>query len=99
MLVDTGEYIENDKARAADVAVKFLDPEGKMGLNPQVLQNVFSQPMAIRWDGLYPEAGDLDKFKGICMMSWKSENHLTLKNLLNPVLPIPHSKSNPRSYA
>jgi len=63
LLVETGEYIENDKNRAAKIAVNFLDPEGKMGLNPQVLQNVFSQPMAIRWDGLYPEASDLDKIQ------------------------------------
>jgi ABC-type nitrate/sulfonate/bicarbonate transport system substrate-binding protein/CheY-like chemotaxis protein len=63
LLVETGEYIENDKNRAAQIAVNFLDPEGKMGLNPQVLQNVFSQPMAIRWDGLYPEASDLDKIQ------------------------------------
>ena len=63
LLVDTGEYIENDKNRAAQIAVNFLDPQGKMGLNPQVLQNVFSQPMAIRWDGLYPEASDLDKIQ------------------------------------
>ncbi|MCG8633612.1 MAG: ABC transporter substrate-binding protein [Desulfobacterales bacterium] len=63
LLVDTGEYIENDKNRAAEIAVNFLDPQGKMGLNPQVLQNVFSQPMAIRWDGLYPEASDLDKIQ------------------------------------
>lgn len=63
MLVETGEYIENDKNRAAQIAVNFLDPEGKMELNPQVLQNVFSQPMAIRWDGLYPEASDLDKIQ------------------------------------
>ena len=63
LLVETGEYIENDKARAAQIGVNFLDPQGKMGLNPQVLQNVFSQPMAIRWDGLYPEASDLDKIQ------------------------------------
>ncbi|MCG8641161.1 MAG: response regulator [Desulfobacterales bacterium] len=63
MLVDTGEYIENDKIRAARIAVNFLDPEGKMGLNPDVLKNVFSQPLAIRWDGLYPEAEDLDKIQ------------------------------------
>ncbi|MCG8619192.1 MAG: ABC transporter substrate-binding protein [Desulfobacterales bacterium] len=63
LLVDTGEYIENDKTNAAQVAVNFLDPQGKMGLNPQVLQNVFSQPMAIRWDGLYPEAADLDRIQ------------------------------------
>ena len=61
LMVETGEYIEKDKDRAAQIAVNFLDPEGKMGLNPDVLKNVFSQPQAIRWDGLYPEAQDLDK--------------------------------------
>ncbi len=61
LLVDTAEYIENDKIRAAEIGVNFLDPEGKIGLNPDVLKNVFSQPQAIRWDGLYPEAQDLDK--------------------------------------
>ena len=63
LLVDTGEYIENDKIRAARIAVSFLDPEGKMGLNPDVLKNVFSQPQAIRWDGLYPVVEDLDKIQ------------------------------------
>ncbi|MCP3874071.1 MAG: ABC transporter substrate-binding protein [Desulfobacteraceae bacterium] len=63
LLVDTGEYIENDKVRAAQIAVNFLDPEKKMGLNPDVIQNVFSQPLAIRWDGLYPAAEDLDKIQ------------------------------------
>lgn len=63
LLVDTAEYIENDKIRAARIAVNFLDPEGKMGLNPEVLKNVFSQPLAIRWDGLYPEAEALDKIQ------------------------------------
>ncbi len=63
LLVDTGEYIEDDKVRAAQIAVNFLDPEGKMGLNPDVLKNVFSQPMAIHWNGLYPEATELDKIQ------------------------------------
>ncbi|MCK5162578.1 MAG: multifunctional response regulator receiver/nitrate/sulfonate/bicarbonate ABC transporter substrate-binding protein, partial [Desulfobacula sp.] len=29
--------------------------------NPEVLKNVFSQPQAIRWDGLYPDVEGLDK--------------------------------------
>ena len=61
LLKSTGEYIEDDKAKAADIAVSFLDPEGKLGLTTQVLQNVFSQPQAIRWDGLAPVLEDLDK--------------------------------------
>lgn len=63
LLIDTGEYIENDKIRAGEIAVSFLDPDGKLGLNPEVLKNVFSQPQAIRWDGLYPQAEDLDKIQ------------------------------------
>jgi ABC-type nitrate/sulfonate/bicarbonate transport system substrate-binding protein len=63
LLVETGEYIEDDKSRAAGIAVDFLDPQGTLGLNPEVLKNVFSQPQAIRWDGLYPETADLDKIQ------------------------------------
>jgi len=60
LIVETGKYVEEDKERAADIAVQFLDPEGKLGLNPQVLQKVFSQPLAIRMDNLYPVIEDLD---------------------------------------
>jgi ABC-type nitrate/sulfonate/bicarbonate transport system substrate-binding protein len=63
LLIETGEYIEDDKVRAGKIAVDFLDPEGKLGLNPEVLKNVFSQPQAIRWDGLHPVAEDLDKIQ------------------------------------
>jgi len=63
LLIETGEYIENDKIRASKIAVDFLDPQGKIGLNSEVLKNVFSQPQAIRWDGLYPAAQDLDKIQ------------------------------------
>ncbi|MCK5100977.1 MAG: ABC transporter substrate-binding protein [Desulfobacteraceae bacterium] len=61
LLKNTGEYIEDDKAKAADIAVNFLDPVGKLGLTSQVLQTVFAQPQAIRWDGLDPVLEDLDK--------------------------------------
>lgn len=63
LVVESGKYIEADKSRAADIGVKFLDPEGKLGLNPGVLQKVFSQPQAIRMDDLYPVKEDLDKIQ------------------------------------
>lgn len=63
LLKETGEYIENDKIRAARIAVDFLDPDKKLGLTPEVLKHVFSQPQAIRWDGLYPAAEDLDRIQ------------------------------------
>ncbi|MFO7749630.1 MAG: response regulator [Desulfobacteraceae bacterium] len=60
LLAETGRYIEADKARAATVGVNFLDPEGKLGLNPEVLKKVFSQPQAIHWNNLYPDIEKLD---------------------------------------
>ncbi|MDY0220846.1 MAG: response regulator [Desulfobacterium sp.] len=63
LIVESGLYIEADKARAAEIGVKFLDPEGKMGLDPGILQSVFAQPQAIRMDDLYPEKQGLDKIQ------------------------------------
>ncbi len=63
LLVETGEYIENDKKRAADIGVTFLDPDGKIGLNPGVLEKVFSQPLAIKMGDLYPVIEDFDSIQ------------------------------------
>lgn len=60
LLMETGDYIENDKIRASHIGVKFLDPDGTIGLKPEVLQRVFSQPMAIKMDDLYPVIEDFD---------------------------------------
>lgn len=60
LLIETGKYIENDKRRASNIGVQFLDPDGTIGLKPEVLQRVFSQPMAIKMDDLYPVIEDLD---------------------------------------
>ncbi len=63
LLVDTAKYVEDDKIRAAKIALEFLDPEGKLGLSSEVLTNVFSQPMAIHWQSLYPDAEHVDKIQ------------------------------------
>jgi len=63
LLMETGKYIESNKKRAAEIGVGFLDPEGKLGLKTEVLQRVFSQPMAIKMDDLYPVIEDLDRIQ------------------------------------
>jgi len=63
LLIETGKYIENDKIRASNIGVNFLDPDGTIGLKPEVLQRVFSQPMAIKMDDLYPIIEDFDKIQ------------------------------------
>lgn len=60
LLIETGKYIENDKIRASKIGVQFLDPDGSIGLKPEILQRVFSQPMAIKMDDLYPVIQDFD---------------------------------------
>ncbi|KJR42929.1 sulfonate/bicarbonate ABC transporter substrate-binding protein [Candidatus Magnetoovum chiemensis] len=60
LLIDTGNYVEQDKPRAAEIAVNFLDPDGQLGLNTKVLEKVFSQPLAIKMDDLYPVIEDFD---------------------------------------
>jgi ABC-type nitrate/sulfonate/bicarbonate transport system substrate-binding protein len=60
LLIETGNYIENDKIQASHIGVNFLDPDGTLGLKPEVLQRVFSQPMAIKMDDLYPVIEDFD---------------------------------------
>lgn len=60
LLIETGQYVEQDKIRSAEIAVKFLDPDGELGLNTKVLEKVFAQPLAIRMDDLYPVIDDFD---------------------------------------
>lgn len=63
LLKETGEYIEDDKIRASHIGVKFLDPDGALGLKPEVLQRVFSQPLAIKMNDLYPVIEEFDSIQ------------------------------------
>ncbi len=60
MLVEAGLFIRDHVEQAAEIAVKFLDPQGQLGLQTDLLQNVLSDPQGITTDDLYPEKADLD---------------------------------------
>lgn len=60
LLVDCGMFAENNKDKAAEIAVSFLDPEKKIGLTKEVLKRVLSDPEGITMDNLYPALEDLD---------------------------------------
>ena len=59
MVVRAGRAIKENIEQAAQVAVKFLDPEGKVGLSPDLLQKVLSDPEGIIYDDLFPVKDDL----------------------------------------
>jgi chemotaxis signal transduction protein/CheY-like chemotaxis protein len=59
MMVAAGQAVKENIEQAAGVAVNFLDPEGKIGLSPDLLKNVLSDPAGIVYDDLYPVKEDL----------------------------------------
>lgn len=60
MLVESGIYIRDHVDEAAEIAVAFLDPQKKIGLEPALLRNVLSDPQGITTDNLYPVSEDLE---------------------------------------
>jgi len=60
LLVDAGRFIEKKPEAAAEIAVRFLDPEGKLGLKVPLLKNVLTEDRGIRTSDLYPEVEEFD---------------------------------------
>ena len=60
LLVDSGEKITRDIKSAAKIGVKFLDPEGKIGLKEKILEKVLTDPNGISWDNLYPDIKEFE---------------------------------------
>ena len=60
LLVKAGRYVSENRKGAAEIALSFLDPEGKMGLSLPVLLQVLGQKNGITMDDLYPAIEDLE---------------------------------------
>ena len=60
LLVKAGRFITEQPDQSADIAVAFLDPEKKMGLQAPILKKILTDPKGIRTDDLYPVIDDLD---------------------------------------
>jgi chemotaxis signal transduction protein/CheY-like chemotaxis protein len=60
LLVDAGRFIERKPETAAEIAVRFLDPDGNLGLKIPLLKNVLTEERGIRTADLYPEIRDFE---------------------------------------
>jgi chemotaxis signal transduction protein/ABC-type nitrate/sulfonate/bicarbonate transport system substrate-binding protein len=60
LLVDAGRFIERKPDTAAEIAVRFLDPDGTLGLKVPLLKNVLTEDKGIRTADLYPEIKDFE---------------------------------------
>ncbi len=63
LLVEAGQFISRQPGEAAQIAVDFLDPQKKLGLNVAVLKNVLKEPLGIKTDDLFPVKEDLDRIQ------------------------------------
>ncbi len=60
MLIKAGQFIDEQKERAARIGVDFLDPDKKIGLTDQILTNVLNDEGGIIMNDMYPVLEDLD---------------------------------------
>ena len=63
LLVKAGRFVEQNKDKAAEIAVNFLDPDKTLGLNTTVLNKVLTQPGGITMNNLYPVKEELDRIQ------------------------------------
>ncbi len=63
LLVQAGKFIENNKTKAAEIAVSFLDPKKQIGLTVPILENVLHQEHGISMADLYPKLEELDEMQ------------------------------------
>ncbi len=63
MLVQAGQFIEQEPKAAARLAYEFLDPNKVMNLSVPIFESVLTQPAGIRTGDLFPVIEDLDKIQ------------------------------------
>ena len=62
-LVKAGLFMRDNLEQAAEIAVSFLDPQGKIGLDAALLRQVLGDPQGITTDNLYPVIEDLESIQ------------------------------------
>ncbi|MDQ5987258.1 MAG: Sensor histidine kinase RcsC [Syntrophus sp. SKADARSKE-3] len=60
LLVKAGRFIADQPDQSAEIAVSFLDPQKKIGLQAPILKKVLTDPKGITTNNLYPLIEDLD---------------------------------------
>lgn len=60
LLAKAGKFIKENREKAAEIAISFLDPQGTLGLTKPTLLKVLLDPHGIKMDNLYPKLEDLD---------------------------------------
>ena len=70
MLVKAGRFIAQAPDKAAEIAVKFLDPEEKLGLKVPVLLKVLKEPQELKQIIYFPLLKTSKKCSVIWLKRW-----------------------------
>ncbi|MEW6428368.1 MAG: chemotaxis protein CheW [Thermodesulfobacteriota bacterium] len=84
LLVQAGLFVARQPAKAAETAVRFLDPGGQLGLKVPVLEKVLSDPLGITTDDLYPNVEDLERIQRYMHDEMHVGNLIDLGSFVDP---------------
>jgi len=63
LLIESGDYIKSNPGAAAEIAVSFLDPNKKLGLQYPLLSRILVGKDAVKTNDLFPELEALDRMQ------------------------------------
>ncbi len=84
LVVKAGRSIKENIDQAAEIAVNFLDPQGKIGLEPALLKGVLSDPAGIVYDDLYPVKEDLETIQDYMVHKMEIGRPIDLGAFIDP---------------
>ncbi len=63
LLVEAGAYMAEHPENVQRIALEFLDPDGDLGLTPEMLKRVLQGPSKVCTDDLFPDIADLERMQ------------------------------------
>ncbi len=83
MLVEAGKRIELQKDLAAEVGVKFLDPNGELGIEHSIIRKLFDEHGGLRTSDLFPRISDFDRIQSYMNRSMKIGTAVDLEKFID----------------
>ena len=63
LLIKAGTFVSEHPQASANIAVHFLDPDGKLGLKSSVINKVLTDPLGIKTNNLFPVLQDFENIQ------------------------------------